>query len=192
MFQLVMVRGRRQVLIGFFPSAYRAEVVAGTLEWEAAWTPEVRYLMLEGLPVPAGPARRRAPRASSGTRRGRARKGHALDLSRGSLTVSVVDSVLTDDLDGAILEPSRLTRRIPVKQKVGTLLDAQLLHQAKAHAAQRHVPLNTVIEEALRAFLAPGTAASSAAPLMTQTEGTLALDPKTLAAILAEDVYETA
>ncbi len=78
-----------------------------------------------------------------------------------------------------------------MKQKVGTLLDRRVLQQAKAHAAQRKVPLNTVIEEALRAWLAPGSAARAAAPLMTQTEGNLAIDPTTLAAILAEDVYET-
>jgi len=78
-----------------------------------------------------------------------------------------------------------------MKQKVGTVLDRTLLQQVKAHAAQRKVPLNTVIEDALRAWLAPGTAARAEAPLMTQTEGNLAMDPAALAAILAEDLYET-
>jgi len=77
-----------------------------------------------------------------------------------------------------------------MKQKVGTLLDRGLLQQAKAHAAQRNVPLNTIIEEALRAWLAPGTRARDAAPLMTQTEGNLTMDPAALAAILSEDLYE--
>ena len=40
-----------------------------------------------------------------------------------------------------------------MKQKIGTVLDPRLIRRAKGHAAQRGVPLNIVIEDALRAWL---------------------------------------
>lgn len=44
MFQLVMVCGQRQAVIGFFRSAYRAGVVTTALEWDEAWTPELPWI----------------------------------------------------------------------------------------------------------------------------------------------------
>ncbi len=48
MYSLTMVRGKRSVFIGLFPSLYRAEVVECNLEWEPSWKPlieekEVNY-----------------------------------------------------------------------------------------------------------------------------------------------------
>ena len=37
MYSLTMVRGKRSVFIGLFPSLYRAEVVECNLEWEPSW-----------------------------------------------------------------------------------------------------------------------------------------------------------
>jgi hypothetical protein len=48
MYSLTMVRGKRSVFIGLFPSLYRAEVVECNLEWSPSWKPiieekEVNY-----------------------------------------------------------------------------------------------------------------------------------------------------
>ena len=37
--RLDMKRGARKVFIGYFPSYYRAEVVACRLEWNECWKP---------------------------------------------------------------------------------------------------------------------------------------------------------
>lgn len=39
MYKLIMKRGKRQVLIGFFPSRYRAETISVILEWNGSWKP---------------------------------------------------------------------------------------------------------------------------------------------------------
>jgi hypothetical protein len=41
MYSLTMVRGKRSVFIGLFPSTYRAEVVECNLEWEPSWKPVI-------------------------------------------------------------------------------------------------------------------------------------------------------
>ena len=41
MYSLTMVRGKRSVFIGLFPSLYRAEVVECNLEWEPSWKPVI-------------------------------------------------------------------------------------------------------------------------------------------------------
>ncbi len=78
-----------------------------------------------------------------------------------------------------------------MKQKIGTVLDQRLVRQAKTYAAQRGVPLNAVLEDALRAWLdrAPRAGAASR---VAQTAGNLSLDPVQLAALLAEDLYDAA
>ena len=48
MYSLTMIRGKRSVFIGLFPSLYRAEVAECNLEWEPSWKPliepkEVNY-----------------------------------------------------------------------------------------------------------------------------------------------------
>ena len=48
MYSLTMVRGKKAVFIGLFPSLYRAEVVECNLEWQSSWKPlieikEVNY-----------------------------------------------------------------------------------------------------------------------------------------------------
>jgi hypothetical protein len=39
MYSLTMVRGKRSVFIGLFPSLYRVTVVECNLEWEPSWKP---------------------------------------------------------------------------------------------------------------------------------------------------------
>ena len=41
MWRLTMLRGRRQVLIGLFPSSYRAKWAADALEWDGSWKPVI-------------------------------------------------------------------------------------------------------------------------------------------------------
>jgi len=36
---LFMVRGKRKIFIGGFPSRYRAGVIFENLEWDSAWRP---------------------------------------------------------------------------------------------------------------------------------------------------------
>ena len=79
-----------------------------------------------------------------------------------------------------------------MRQKIGTILDPRLIRRAKGHAAQRGVPFNTVIEEALRAWLDRGAADRTAPSLVAQTAGNLSLDPGRLAGLLAEDLYDAA
>ena len=48
MYSLTMIRGKKAVFIGLFPSLYRAEVVECNLEWSPCWKPiieqkEVNY-----------------------------------------------------------------------------------------------------------------------------------------------------
>ena len=77
-----------------------------------------------------------------------------------------------------------------MKQKVGTVLDRHLVRRTKVYATQRGQPFNTVIEEALRAWLDRATAKSPGASLVAQTAGNLAIDPAVLSALLAEDLYD--
>jgi hypothetical protein len=65
MYSLTMVRGKKAVFIGLFPSLYRAEVVECNLEWEPSWKPvieekEVNYVptaLRQGPDIGPGPAR---------------------------------------------------------------------------------------------------------------------------------------
>ena len=41
MFSLTMVRGKKAVFIGLFPSLYRATVVECNLEWSPCWKPVI-------------------------------------------------------------------------------------------------------------------------------------------------------
>ena len=78
-----------------------------------------------------------------------------------------------------------------MKQKLGTAVDRKLIRQAKAYAAQRGLPLNQVIEDALRSLLGqvtPQTGVSRTA----DTAGNLSLPPDQLATLLAEDLYDGA
>ena len=47
MVTLHMVRGRRVVYIGLFPTTYRAHLVADLLEWSRSWTPVISYLVVK-------------------------------------------------------------------------------------------------------------------------------------------------
>ena len=38
-YRLIMKRGKREVVIGDFPSLYRAEAVYGSMTWSASWKP---------------------------------------------------------------------------------------------------------------------------------------------------------
>ena len=40
-YKLEMVRGRRTVLIGYFPSDWRADEIATLLGWEGSWTRKI-------------------------------------------------------------------------------------------------------------------------------------------------------
>lgn len=77
-----------------------------------------------------------------------------------------------------------------MKQKIGTVLDQRLVRRAKVYAAQRGQPLNAVIEDALRAWLDRAAATSAIPSRVAQTAGNMAIDPKVLAALLAEDFYD--
>lgn len=44
-FELSMVRGKRRVYIGAFPSRYRAENVACNLEWDPSWKAEIKEIV---------------------------------------------------------------------------------------------------------------------------------------------------
>lgn len=77
-----------------------------------------------------------------------------------------------------------------MKQKIGTVLDQRLVRRAKMYAAQRGQPLNAVIEDALRAWLDRAAATSAILSRVAQTAGNMAIDPKVLAALLAEDFYD--
>lgn len=77
-----------------------------------------------------------------------------------------------------------------MKQKIGTVLDQRLVRRAKVYAAQRGQPLNAVIEDALRAWLDRAAATSAMPSRVAQTAGNMAIDPKALAALLAEDFYD--
>ena len=77
-----------------------------------------------------------------------------------------------------------------MKQKIGTVLDQHLVRRAKVYAAQRRQPLNTVIEDALRAWLDRAAAKSPATSLVAQTAGNMAIDPAVLATLLTEDLYD--
>jgi hypothetical protein len=41
MYSLTMVRGKRSVFIGLFPSLYRANAVECNLEWDPCWKPVI-------------------------------------------------------------------------------------------------------------------------------------------------------
>jgi len=79
-----------------------------------------------------------------------------------------------------------------MKQKVGTVLDARLVRRAKVYAAQRRRPLNSVIEEALAAWLDRPGAATPAGSLVARSAGSMAIDPNLLKTLLAEDLYDAA
>ena len=78
-----------------------------------------------------------------------------------------------------------------MKQKVGTTLDRKLIRQAKAYAAECGVPLNTVIENALRSLLHQVTPRAGVSRT-AETAGSLSLPVDQLAALLAEDIYDAA
>lgn len=78
-----------------------------------------------------------------------------------------------------------------MKQKLGTALDRKLIRQAKSYAAERGVPLNTVIEEALRSLLHQVTRRAGVSRT-AETAGNLSLPPDQLATLLAEDIYDAA
>lgn len=44
LYRLSMVRGKRTVLIGWFPSEYRAKTAAGALEWDRSWKPIIEHV----------------------------------------------------------------------------------------------------------------------------------------------------
>ena len=79
-----------------------------------------------------------------------------------------------------------------MKQKVGTVLDARLVRRAKVYAAQRRRPLNSVIEEALAAWLDRPGAATPAGSLVARSAWSMAIDPNLLKTLLAEDLYDAA
>ena len=79
-----------------------------------------------------------------------------------------------------------------MKQKVGTVIDARLIRQAKTYAAQHGKPLSGVIEEALAGYLEQRTPRATAGGLMVRTAGLLAIDPSLLSTLLAEDLYDAA
>ena len=78
------------------------------------------------------------------------------------------------------------------KQKVGTVIDARLIRQAKTYAAQHGKPLSGVIEEALAAYLEHRAPRTPAGGLMARTAGLLAIDASLLSTLLAEDLYDAA
>ncbi len=78
-----------------------------------------------------------------------------------------------------------------MKQKLGTAVDQRLIRRAKAYAAERGVPLNAVIEDALRGLLAQNQPRSGRSRV-TETAGSLSLHPDQLATLLAEDLYDAA
>jgi hypothetical protein len=78
-----------------------------------------------------------------------------------------------------------------MKQKLGTAVDQKLIRRAKAYAAERGIPLNTVIEDALRALLAQAAPPSGRSRIV-ETAGNLSLPADRLATLLAEDPYDAA
>ena len=78
-----------------------------------------------------------------------------------------------------------------MKQKLGTALDRKLIRQAKAYAVQRGVPLNAVIEDALRSLLHQATPRAGVSRT-AETAGNLSLPPDQLAPLLTEDIYDAA
>ncbi len=79
-----------------------------------------------------------------------------------------------------------------MKQKVGTVIDARLIRQAKKYAAQHGKPLSGIIEEALVAYLERRAPKAAGGELMAHTAGLLAIDPSLLSTLLAEDLYDVA
>lgn len=72
--------------------------------------------------------------------------------------------------------------------KVGTSLDAELLRQAQEHAARHKVPLNTVLEQALSAYLQRERGQET--DLVARTFGSVTVPRQILDEILAEDIYD--
>ena len=60
-----------------------------------------------------------------------------------------------------------------MKQKVGTVIDARLIRQAKTYAAQHGKPLSGVIEEALAAYLEHRTPRATAGGLIEASSRTV-------------------
>ncbi len=77
-----------------------------------------------------------------------------------------------------------------MKQKIGTVLDQRLIRQAKVYAAQRGQPLNSVLEDALRAWLDRVAAKPARPSLVAETAGSMAIDLAVLADLMAEDLYD--
>ncbi len=46
MFKLIMVRGKRQVFIGYLVSDYRAQIVANALSWSSGWKTDITKVQL--------------------------------------------------------------------------------------------------------------------------------------------------
>ena len=49
MYRLIMIRGKRQVLIGFFPNRNRAETISVILEWDGSWKPKIDIVKIKDL-----------------------------------------------------------------------------------------------------------------------------------------------
>jgi hypothetical protein len=69
------------------------------------------------------------------------------------------------------------------RQKVGAMLDSEVLMAAKMVAAKEHKRLSQIIEEALVEYLKRKGTTS----VVLQTHGTLKIDPKLLQQILEEE-----
>ena len=77
-----------------------------------------------------------------------------------------------------------------MQKKIGTILDGQILSEARAYCAKVHIPLSRLLEEALSAFLHKEKQISKPTFSSVDTSfGSIKVSPKVLKTILEEDIY---
>ena len=77
-----------------------------------------------------------------------------------------------------------------MRRKIGTVLDERLVLKAKAVAARQGKPLNQIIEEALRHYLAHRGGEEDRS-LVMESAGTYRITPEALKQVLEEDPLDT-
>ena len=76
-----------------------------------------------------------------------------------------------------------------MRVKVGTSLEEDLLRRLQANAGLQSKPLNEILEEAIRQYLARQEGADCS-ELIDRTYGSLRVTPKQVRQVLDEDLHE--
>ncbi|OGF58646.1 MAG: hypothetical protein A2Y62_20165 [Candidatus Fischerbacteria bacterium RBG_13_37_8] len=73
-----------------------------------------------------------------------------------------------------------------MKHKIGTILDKELIWEAKKIALQEKRPFSDVLEEALKEYLAKKSKAHSKKNIVQKTKGIMKMSPKLVRAVMEE------